>query len=81
MSKFDKKVQKKVSQMVNCNLSCAMLKVVLQCYSQSHQPHSSQLFHDLTGTIPSFHCSNPEAVNGERPLGVIPAGDFFWNGW
>ena len=37
---------------------------VLQRYSLSHQPHGSRPFHDLTGTIPLFHCSNPEAVSG-----------------
>ena len=36
----------------------------LQRYSQSRRPHGSQPFHDLIGTIPSFHHSVPEAVNG-----------------
>ena len=39
-------------------------KKYLQCYSQSRWPQGSRLFHDLTGTIPSFHHSIPEAGNG-----------------
>ena len=35
----------------------------LQCYSQSHWPHGSWPFHNMTSTIPSFHHSVPEAVN------------------
>ena len=36
-------------------------------------------FHDLTGTIPSFHCSKHEAVNGGTAFGVVPASGFFGN--
>ena len=46
----------------------------LQRYSQSHRPHTSQLFLGLTGTIPSFYRSVPEAVNRGQSLGVILAG-------
>ena len=42
----------------------ALRIALLQYYSQSHWPYSSWPFHDLTGTSPSFHCSNCEAVNG-----------------
>ena len=40
-----------------CVLYSAIHKAVisLQCYSQSHWPHISWLFHNLTGTIPQFH--------------------------
>ena len=44
----------------------ATVRLDLQRYSQSHRPHSSQSFHDLTGAIPSFHRSIPEATNGEQ---------------
>ena len=35
----------------------------------SRWPHSSRPFHDLTGTIPLFHRSIPEAINRETVLG------------
>ena len=37
---------------------------ILQLYLQSRRPHGSRPFHGLTGTIPSFHHSIFEAVNG-----------------
>ena len=49
----------------------------LQHNSQSCWPDSSWPFIDLTGTIPSFHHSVPEAMNGEQSLGVIPASGNF----
>ena len=59
-------------------LPVALWIALLQCYSQSHQPHSSQLFHDLTGTTPSFHCSNHEAVNGGMASGGGSNWQLFW---
>ena len=35
-------------------------------------------FHDLTGTIPSFHHSNPEAVNGGIASGGGSNQQLFW---
>ena len=43
--------------------------LLLQRYSQSRRPHGSWPFHHLPGTIPSFHCSNREAVNGGTASG------------
>ena len=43
-----------------CDLFCDRL----ERYSQSRRPHGSRPFHDLTGTVPSFHHSIPDAVNG-----------------
>ena len=50
----------------------------LQNYSQSHWPHSSWPFHHLTGTIPSFHCSNCEAINGGTASGGGSNWQLFW---
>ena len=50
----------------------------LQRYSQSRRPHGSRPFHDLTGTIPSFHRSNPEAVNGGIASGGGSNWQHFW---
>ena len=36
----------------------------LLCYSQNRQLHGSQLFHNLTGTIPSFHRSTEKCPIG-----------------
>ena len=44
---------------------------------ESCWPHSSQPFHDLTGTIPSFHHFVPEAVNGGMVSVNGPAGSIF----
>ena len=52
----------------------------LQRYTQSRRPDSSLPFDDLTGTIPSFHCSISEAVNGGTVHGVVPAGGLLGNG-
>ena len=41
-----------------------------QHYSQSCWPHGSRQFHDLTDTIPLFHRSVPEIVNGGIISGV-----------
>ena len=49
------------------------VRCLLHCYSQSCQPHSSWLFHDLTGIISSFQHSIPEAVNG----GTVSWGEAF----
>ena len=46
--------------------------------SQSHQPHGSQLFHDLTGTFPLFHHSNHEAINGGMASGGGSCRWLFW---
>ena len=46
----------------------------LQRYSQSHRPHGSRPFLDLTGTILSLHHSIPEAING----GMDPGGGSCW---
>ena len=43
----------------------------LQCYSQSHQLHGSQPFHDSTVL---FHHSIPEAING----GMVSGGGSSW---
>ena len=56
----------------------ASLMPPLQCYSQSCQPHGSQPFHDLTGNIPSFHHSNPEAFNGRTASGGGSNRQLFW---
>ena len=50
----------------------------LQRYSQSRRSHGSQLFHDLTDTIPSFHHSNPEAINGGTASGGHSYQQLFW---
>ena len=50
----------------------------LQRYSQSRQPHGSWLFQDLPGTIPPFHCSNREAVNGGTASGGRSCRRYFW---
>ena len=50
----------------------------LQRYSQSCRPHGSRPFHDLTGTIPLFHCSNCEAVNGGMASGGGSCQRLFW---
>ena len=47
--------------------------------SENRRPHGSRPFHNLTGIIPSFHHSIPEAVNGEQSLGIVPVGSFFGN--
>ena len=50
-------------------------------YSQSCWPHGSRPFHDLTGTIPSSTIPTVKPSMGQQPLGVVPAGSFFGNGW
>ena len=50
----------------------------LQHYSQSRRPHGSQPFHDLPGTIPLFHHSNPEAINGGTASGGCSNWQLFW---
>ena len=50
----------------------------LQRYSQSRRSHGSQLFYDLTGTIPSFHHSNPEAINGGTVSSSGSNQQLFW---
>ena len=50
----------------------------LQCYSQSRRPHGSRPFHDLTGIIPLFHHSIPEAVNRRTVSGGHSCQQLFW---
>ena len=50
----------------------------LQRYSQNLRPHGSWPFHDLTGTIPSFHLSVHEAMNGGMVFGGCSSGLHFW---
>ena len=50
----------------------------LQCYSQSRRPHGSRPFHDFPGTIPPFHRSNHEAINGGRVSGGRSCSQYFW---
>ena len=56
----------------------ANIRFCQMCYSQSRQSHGSQPFHDLTGNIPSFHHSNPEAVNGGTASGGGSHRQLFW---
>ena len=66
-----------MSQNINqMNVITSNLKVNLQRYSQSCRPHGSGPFQDLPGTIPLFHHSNPEAVNGGTASGGVPTGIF-----
>ena len=58
--------------------SFSVAKDTLQRYSQSRQPHGSRPFHDLPSTIPSFHCSNREAVNGGTASGGRSCCWYFW---
>ena len=51
---------------------------LLQRYSQSRWPHGCRPFHDLTGTIPLFHHSNPEAINGGTASGDRSCQQLFW---
>ena len=50
----------------------------LQCYSQSRRPHGSQPFHDFPGTIPPFHRSNHEAINGGTASGGRSCSQYLW---
>ena len=66
-----------MSQNINqMNVIMSNLLVNLQRYLQSCRPHGSGPFQDLPGTIPSFHHSNPEAINGGMAFGGGPTSGF-----
>ena len=64
------------SKLVSEDLSA--LKMVNSAIHKSRRPHGSRPFHDLPGTIPLFHCSNREAVNGGTTSGGGSNRQLFW---